>query len=210
MKGLNMIKAGRQIVAGEGAGALLTGFGPTAVGYLVQGGAKFAGYEFFKKTFVDLSGGPDARHRPPHRHLPRRQRHGRVLRRHPAVPAGGDAHPARVAARLRHGPDLGLRAPRPRGGVYGASTRASCRCCSSRCPTPSASSPSHEAAVEVIYRGWGPSARPPSPTCRRTGVELASGVVAGVAPPPCSPTRPTPCALGHQTEGRRATAARAP
>lgn len=27
---------------------LLTGFGPTAVGYLVQGGAKFAGYEFWK------------------------------------------------------------------------------------------------------------------------------------------------------------------
>ena len=56
MKGLNMVRAGRQIVAKEGASALLTGFGPTAVGYLVQGGAKFAGYEFFKKRFIEASG----------------------------------------------------------------------------------------------------------------------------------------------------------
>lgn len=51
-----MIRAGRTIVAGEGAAALLTGFGPTAVGYLVQGGGKFMGYEFFKKKFVDYAG----------------------------------------------------------------------------------------------------------------------------------------------------------
>jgi solute carrier family 25 (mitochondrial phosphate transporter), member 3 len=51
-----MIRAARTIIAGEGAGALLTGFGPTAVGYLVQGGGKFMGYEFFKKQFVDLAG----------------------------------------------------------------------------------------------------------------------------------------------------------
>jgi len=34
----------------------MTGFGPTAVGYFVQGGAKFAGYEFWKKQFVALAG----------------------------------------------------------------------------------------------------------------------------------------------------------
>ncbi|KAK3717486.1 mitochondrial phosphate carrier protein [Vermiconidia calcicola] len=56
LKGQNMIRAARTIVAGEGASALLTGFGPTAVGYLVQGGGKFMGYEFFKKKFVDLAG----------------------------------------------------------------------------------------------------------------------------------------------------------
>lgn len=56
MKGLNMVSAGRRIVATEGASALLTGFGPTAVGYLVQGGGKFAGYEFFKKKFIDAFG----------------------------------------------------------------------------------------------------------------------------------------------------------
>jgi solute carrier family 25 phosphate transporter 3 len=38
----------------------MTGFGPTAVGYLVQGGAKFAGYEFWKKQLVAAAGGEDA------------------------------------------------------------------------------------------------------------------------------------------------------
>lgn len=41
----SMFAAGRKIVAAEGGRGLLTGFGPTAVGYLVQGGAKFSGYE---------------------------------------------------------------------------------------------------------------------------------------------------------------------
>lgn len=41
----SMLAAGRKIVAAEGSRGLLTGFGPTAVGYLVQGGAKFSGYE---------------------------------------------------------------------------------------------------------------------------------------------------------------------
>ena len=56
MKGKNMITAGRSIVGAEGAGALLTGFGPTAVGYFVQGGAKFAGYEYFKTKLINLTG----------------------------------------------------------------------------------------------------------------------------------------------------------
>ena len=48
LKRIGMVKAGRSIVAAEGAAGLLTGFGPTAVGYLAQGGAKFAGYEYWK------------------------------------------------------------------------------------------------------------------------------------------------------------------
>ncbi|PWZ02564.1 mitochondrial carrier [Testicularia cyperi] len=52
----SMLSMGRKIVASEGPAGLLTGFGPTAVGYLIQGGAKFAGYEFFKKKGVDLAG----------------------------------------------------------------------------------------------------------------------------------------------------------
>lgn len=52
----SMLSMGRQIVSSEGPAGLLTGFGPTAVGYLIQGGAKFAGYEFFKKKGVDLAG----------------------------------------------------------------------------------------------------------------------------------------------------------
>jgi solute carrier family 25 (mitochondrial phosphate transporter), member 3 len=55
----SLLSGGRLIVAKEGPSALLTGFGPTAVGYFVQGGGKFAGYEFWKKQFVKLAGDKD-------------------------------------------------------------------------------------------------------------------------------------------------------
>ncbi|KAG0170316.1 Cu/Pi carrier [Apophysomyces sp. BC1034] len=51
-----MITGFRQVVQAEGAGALLTGFGPTATGYALQGAFKFGGYEFWRKTFIDLVG----------------------------------------------------------------------------------------------------------------------------------------------------------
>jgi len=60
LKGMNMLVAGRDVVAKGGPGVLMTGFGPTAFGYLLQGGAKFAGYEFFKAKLVDWSGGYEA------------------------------------------------------------------------------------------------------------------------------------------------------
>lgn len=60
LKGHGMLKAAKSIVAAEGPKGLLTGFGPTAVGYLAQGGAKFAGYEYWKKTLVEASGGYEA------------------------------------------------------------------------------------------------------------------------------------------------------
>lgn len=47
------------IVQKGGTGALLTGFGPTAVGYLVQGGAKFSGFEAAKLGLVKAAGGYD-------------------------------------------------------------------------------------------------------------------------------------------------------
>lgn len=52
----SLLAAGRKIVAAEGPRGLVTGFGATAVGYFVQGGGKFAGYEFWKKTFVGIAG----------------------------------------------------------------------------------------------------------------------------------------------------------
>ncbi|KIK07941.1 hypothetical protein K443DRAFT_672823 [Laccaria amethystina LaAM-08-1] len=55
-KSHNFISGTRSIVAKEGAAGLLTGFGPTAVGYLAQGGAKFAGYEYWKRSFVLIAG----------------------------------------------------------------------------------------------------------------------------------------------------------
>ncbi|PBK97773.1 mitochondrial carrier [Armillaria gallica] len=55
-KGLGFVSGTRYAIAKEGASTLLTGFGPTAFGYLAQGGAKFAGYEFWKLTLVKFSG----------------------------------------------------------------------------------------------------------------------------------------------------------
>jgi solute carrier family 25 phosphate transporter 3 len=46
----------RQVVQTEGAGALLTGFGPTFAGYFLQGAFKFGGYEFFKQQSINLLG----------------------------------------------------------------------------------------------------------------------------------------------------------
>ncbi|AET39082.1 Mir1p Ecym_3621 [Eremothecium cymbalariae DBVPG len=51
-----MIGSFRRIIGEEGAAALLTGFGPTLLGYSLQGAFKFGGYEVFKKAFVDALG----------------------------------------------------------------------------------------------------------------------------------------------------------
>ena len=51
-----MIGTFRQVIANEGAGALLTGFGPTAAGYFLQGAFKFGGYELFKQQFINYFG----------------------------------------------------------------------------------------------------------------------------------------------------------
>ncbi|KAH0832056.1 mitochondrial carrier domain-containing protein [Lanmaoa asiatica] len=59
-KNLNIISGTRHIIAKQGAQALLTGFGSTAVGYFVQGGAKFSGYEYWKAKSVELVGSEDA------------------------------------------------------------------------------------------------------------------------------------------------------
>ncbi|OBT46508.1 hypothetical protein VE00_03336 [Pseudogymnoascus sp. WSF 3629] len=46
----------RQVVSKEGAQALLTGLGPTGVGYFLQGGLRFGGYEFFKQQSISWLG----------------------------------------------------------------------------------------------------------------------------------------------------------
>ncbi|KAF3765727.1 putative mitochondrial phosphate carrier protein [Cryphonectria parasitica EP155] len=51
-----MIGGFKQVIQNEGAGALLTGFGPTAAGYFLQGAFKFGGYEFFKQQSINLVG----------------------------------------------------------------------------------------------------------------------------------------------------------
>ncbi|PWY90094.1 mitochondrial phosphate carrier protein [Aspergillus heteromorphus CBS 117.55] len=51
-----MIGGFKQVIANEGAGALLTGLGPTAAGYFLQGAFKFGGYEFFKQQWINQLG----------------------------------------------------------------------------------------------------------------------------------------------------------
>ena len=46
----------RQVISSEGAGAVWTGFGPTAAGYFLQGAFKFGGYEFFKQQSINMLG----------------------------------------------------------------------------------------------------------------------------------------------------------
>lgn len=50
----------RQVIRAEGAGTLLTGLSPTFIGYFLQGGFKFGGYEFWKKTLIDYVGQENA------------------------------------------------------------------------------------------------------------------------------------------------------
>ena len=51
-----MIGGFRQVIAKEGASALLTSAGPTFAGYFLQGAFKFGGYEFFKQQAISLIG----------------------------------------------------------------------------------------------------------------------------------------------------------
>ncbi|KAK0740708.1 mitochondrial carrier domain-containing protein [Schizothecium vesticola] len=51
-----MIGGFRKVVSAEGAGALLTGVGPTFAGYFLQGALKFGGYEFFKQQSINYFG----------------------------------------------------------------------------------------------------------------------------------------------------------
>ncbi|KAK0626220.1 mitochondrial carrier domain-containing protein [Immersiella caudata] len=51
-----MIGGFRKVIQTEGAGALLTGVGPTFAGYFLQGAFKFGGYEFFKQQAINQLG----------------------------------------------------------------------------------------------------------------------------------------------------------
>lgn len=50
-----VIAAARDIVATEGLGFLLTGLGPTIIGYGLEGSLKFGFYETFKQIFKNLT-----------------------------------------------------------------------------------------------------------------------------------------------------------
>ncbi|CAD6942929.1 unnamed protein product, partial [Tilletia caries] len=70
---------------------------------IVQGGLKFGGYEFWKKTIVDNVGYEKAKeNRMAVACQPDCLRHVRVLRQHRSLPSGSYAHPSRFPAHLRN------------------------------------------------------------------------------------------------------------
>ncbi|KAI1821684.1 mitochondrial phosphate carrier protein [Xylaria intraflava] len=180
MKGMNMVRAARQIVGKEGAAALLTGFGPTAVGYFIQGGAKFAGYEFFKKRYIDLVGSQQTA-----------TQHRTAIYLSASASAEFFADIALCpleATRIRlvsqRGFATGLasgftRLARQEGfrGLYSGFIPLLFK----QVPYAVGQFSVHEAAVEMIYRAIGPERKAKLTHLESTGVELTSGIVAGVA-----------------------------
>ncbi|PHH66235.1 hypothetical protein CDD81_7828 [Ophiocordyceps australis] len=180
MKGLNMMQAGRSIVAKEGASALLTGFGPTAVGYLVQGGGKFAGYEFFKKKFITMVGGPKE-----------------AVNHRTAIYLSASAtaeffadiflcplEATRIRLVSQRGYASGLasgfmRMAREEGlrGFYSGFVPLLFK----QVPYAVGQFSVHEAVNEVIFRAMGPERKAKMTALQSTGVELTSGIAAGVA-----------------------------
>ncbi|KAG6058549.1 hypothetical protein E4U17_007921 [Claviceps sp. LM77 group G4] len=180
MKGLGMVQAARSIVAKEGTGALLTGFGPTAVGYLVQGGAKFAGYEYFKKQYISLVGGPE-----------------KAINSRMAIYLGASAtaelfadvllcplEATRIRLVSQRGYATGLmsgfgRMAREEGfrGFYSGFVPLLFK----QVPFAVGQFSVHEAVNELIYRSMGPRRKAKLTSLESTAVELTSGLAAGAA-----------------------------
>ncbi|KAK5164662.1 mitochondrial phosphate carrier protein [Saxophila tyrrhenica] len=180
LKGQNMLRAGRSIVAGEGAAALLTGFGPTAVGYLVQGGGKFMGYEFFKKKFVDWAGTEQ---------VATKYRMPIYLSASAAGEFFADIalcplEATRIRLVSQRGYATGLipgfaRLAREEGfrGFYSGFVPLIFK----QIPYAVGQFSVHEFANEAIFRAMGPERKAKLSHIEATGVELASGMTAGVA-----------------------------
>ncbi|KJZ78595.1 hypothetical protein HIM_01986 [Hirsutella minnesotensis 3608] len=180
LKGYNMLRAGRSIVAKEGASALLTGFGPTAVGYLVQGGGKFAGYEFFKKQFIASTGGT-----------------AEAVRHRTAIYLSASAaaeffadillcplEATRIRLVSQRGYASGLstgfmRMAREEGlrGFYSGFVPLLFK----QVPYAVGQFSVHEAVNEVIFRAMGPDRKARLTPLESTAVELTSGLAAGAA-----------------------------
>lgn len=180
LKGYNMLKAGRTIVAKEGASALLTGFGPTAVGYFVQGGAKFAGYEYFKKKYISLVGGPE-------KAVDRRT--SIYLTASATAELFADVllcplEATRIRLVSQKGYATGFlpgfaRMAKEEGlrGFYSGFVPLLFK----QVPFAVGQFSVHEAANEFIFRAMGPERKAKLTQLESTGVELTSGVTAGVA-----------------------------
>ena len=83
-----------QVIEAEGMNGLLTGLGPTAQGYFIQGWFKFAHVEFFKINITKSVGEQKPGTGAAGLYLLGLERHGRVHRGHFPLPLRGVPHPA--------------------------------------------------------------------------------------------------------------------
>lgn len=175
-----MVRAARTIVAKEGAATLLTGFGPTAVGYLIQGGGKFAGYEFFKKRFIDLAGSPE--NATAHRTAIYLTASATAEFFADIALSPLEATRIRLVSQRGYARGLAsgfLRMAREEGlrGFYSGFVPLLAK----QVPYAVGQFSVHEAANEAIFRALGPEKKARLTQLEATGVELTSGVLAGVA-----------------------------
>lgn len=175
-----MVRAARTIVGKEGASVLLTGFGPTALGYLVQGGSKFAGYEFFKKKFIEVAGGPEKA--TPHRTAIYLAASSTAEFFADILLCPLEATRIRLVSQRGWANGLGsgfMRLAREEGfkGFYSGFVPLLFK----QVPFAIGQFSVHEAANEIIFRAMGPERKAKLTQLESTGVELTSGVAAGVA-----------------------------
>ncbi|KAL2211419.1 mitochondrial carrier [Sarocladium strictum] len=180
LKGYNMVRAGRTIIAKEGTSALLTGFGPTAVGYLVQGGAKFAGYEFFKKKYISLVGGPDKA--VPHRTAIYLSASASAEFFADILLCPLEATRIRLVSQRGFATGLStgfMRLAREEGfrGFYSGFVPLLFK----QVPFAVGQFSVHEAVNEIIFRSMGAERKEKMTQLESTGVELTSGLAAGAA-----------------------------
>lgn len=180
LKGYNMVRAGRTIIAKEGTSALLTGFGPTAVGYLVQGGAKFAGYEFFKKKYISLAGGPD--NAVPHRTAIYLSASATAEFFADILLCPLEATRIRLVSQRGFATGLStgfMRLAREEGfrGFYSGFVPLLFK----QVPFAVGQFSVHEAVNEIIFRSMGAERKEKMTQLESTGVELTSGLAAGAA-----------------------------
>ncbi|KAE8407226.1 mitochondrial phosphate carrier protein [Aspergillus pseudonomiae] len=166
----------RQVTVQEGAAALTTGFGPTVIGYFLQGACKFGGYEFFKKLTVDAIGQDAAS----------RNRNAVYLTSSATAEFFGDVLLCpfeAVRIRLVSQPTFarglvdGLRKMALQEGVSGLYSGLG-PILLKQIPYTMATFVVYEKAIELAYQSLD---RSKLSTAAHTGINLGSGLVAGVA-----------------------------
>ncbi|KAJ7927973.1 mitochondrial carrier domain-containing protein [Mycena leptocephala] len=178
-KGLGILSGTRLTIAKEGPAALLTGFGPTAVGYLAQGGAKFAGYEFWKKPSYK-SRVTRTRCKIPHGYLPRCCQCRRIFRRHPPNSPRGYSNPFGLRTGLRNWPRHWFTRMAREGGLrelYAGFVPILCK----QIPYAIGQFTVNEFCHELVFRSMSEETKRNLSATSKFGIAFGSGITAGFA-----------------------------